>query len=80
MTSASQTSLPAKCQVYVSIGSSMLISFSTVNFASNASTMVFPVVQGTGVYTGATGRIVVVNLGNPNTTTTSNATIQVTTP
>jgi hypothetical protein len=78
--SVSQTSLPANCEIVVSIGGSMLISLSVQNFASNASALVFPVVTGTGVFSEATGRIVVVNLGNPNNSTTSNATIQVTTP
>src|SRR5580658_2061151 len=78
--SVSQTSLPANCEIVVAIGGSMIISQSVLNFASNSSTIVFPVTTGTGVYNGATGRIVVVNLGNPSNSTTSNATIQVTTP
>jgi hypothetical protein len=78
--SVSQTSLPANCEIVVAIGGSMIISQSVLNFASNSSTIVFPVTTGTGVYNGATGRIVVVNLGNPSTSTTSNATIEVTTP
>jgi hypothetical protein len=80
VTSVSATSLPANCEVVVSIGDSMLISLSVQNFAAAASTMVFPVVTGTGVFNKATGRIVVFNLGNPNTSTVSNAVIQVTTP
>ena len=78
--SVSQTALPANCSIAVAIGGSMIISQSVQNFASNSSTLVFPVTTGTGVYNGATGRIVVVNLGNPSNSTTSNATIQVTTP
>jgi hypothetical protein len=80
ITAVSQTSLPASCELAVSIGGSLLISLSVQNFATSASTMVFPITTGTGVYNQATGRIVVVNIGNPSTSTKSNAEIQVTTP
>jgi len=80
ITAVSQTSVPASCEVVVAIGGSEIISLSVQNFATSPPAMVFPVVTGTGVFNEATGRIVVVNLGNPNNSTTSNALIQVTTP
>ena len=80
ITAVSQTSVPASCEIVVAIGGSELISLSVQNFATSPSAMVFPVVTGTGVFNEATGRIVVVNLGNPNNSTTSNALIQVATP
>ena len=77
VTAVTKSAVPATCFGVISIGGSMIYSVTTTNFASNASTTVYPVTGGTGVFKGATGRVVTTSVGNTGNT---DFTIEITTP
>jgi hypothetical protein len=71
------TEFLGNCVGVISIGGSLIISVSQQNFASNATTTVYPITSGTGIFKGATGRVVSSDVGKTNNT---DFTVEVTTP
>jgi hypothetical protein len=62
VTTAAQSSLLAACEGVISIGGSMLLAIGPQNFASNSVNIVFPITGGTGIYDGATGKVVITSI------------------
>lgn len=75
--SVSMSDVPAQCEGVLAVGSSMIVVASTMNFAANSNVTRLPVVGGTGRYDGATGAVVVTNVGSAGD---GNFVLRVTTP